>query len=122
MLTALVFVKDVERMRSFYARGLDLVEDAVASSDGYVVLTGAGTRLALHAIPPDVGATITIEDPPIARSATPIKLVFAVPDLAPALDRLRGLGAPTFPTGDDDAFDVLDPEGNVIAIRSIAAR
>ena len=82
MLTALVFAKDLAGMRAFYVEGLELVDDPAASSDGYRVLTGPGTRFALHAIPPDVAASITIADPPVGRSSTPIKLIFGVPDVA----------------------------------------
>ncbi|MEO7082818.1 MAG: hypothetical protein ABI085_00790 [Gemmatimonadaceae bacterium] len=43
-------------------------------------------------IPPKVAASIEIEEPPLRRSETPIKLVFSVPSLAAAREAAANLG------------------------------
>jgi catechol 2,3-dioxygenase-like lactoylglutathione lyase family enzyme len=116
MLTGMMFAKDVEVMRRFYAEGLGLVEDTDATTDGFVVLTGPGTRIALHAVPAHIAARITIDDPPAPRSGSAIKLLFATVDVAATRDRLARLGAQMFETLTDDAVDGADPEGNVFRI------
>jgi hypothetical protein len=116
MLTPMVFASDLGRMRSFYAEGFGLVEDSDASTDGFVVLTGPGTRLALHGLPDNVAARITIDDPPVVRSDTALKLLFATPDVAAARALLTGLGAQMFEPGGDGSVDGADPEGNVFRI------
>jgi predicted enzyme related to lactoylglutathione lyase len=119
VLTAMVFAKDLDAMRAFYADGLGLVVDAAASTPGYVVLTAAGIRLSLHALPDHVAARITIDDPPALRSDSAIKLLFSVADVAATSDRLAGLGAQMFETTTDDAADGADPEGNVFRIHAV---
>src|SRR5262245_4463878 len=112
----MVFARDLERMRAFYADGFGLVEDADASSDGFVVLAGPGARLALHRVPDHVAARMTIDDPPAVRSEAALKLLFATPDVAAARDRLAALGARMFEPGGDGSVDGADPEGNVFRI------
>jgi catechol 2,3-dioxygenase-like lactoylglutathione lyase family enzyme len=88
---AIVFVKDLERMKAFYRDRLGLA--VLHEEPGWIELDG----VALHAIPPAIAAHIAIEDPPRARESTPIKLVFV--------------------TDDPSAVgDGLDPEGNVFQI------
>lgn len=112
----MIFAKDVARMAEFYRSGFGLDNDAGASADGFVVLQGPGARVALHALPEHVASGIEVADPPQARSGVALKLLFAVDDVARARDRLEDLGAQLFETADDDAYDALDPEGNVIRI------
>ena len=51
VLTAMVFVKDLEAMAQFYRDGFDLTDDADASEPAYVLLTSEATRIALRAAP-----------------------------------------------------------------------
>lgn len=119
MLMPMLFVKDLDAMATFYRDGFGLTDDAAASSPGYLVLSGEGTRLALHALPEAVAGRIAIADPPEPRSDTAIKLLFAVDDLPSTSTRLEALGAQLFDTGDDDAHDAIDLEGNVFRVSAI---
>jgi catechol 2,3-dioxygenase-like lactoylglutathione lyase family enzyme len=107
---AIVFVKDVARMTAFYRNGLGL---AVHLNEGdWVELDG----VALHMIPDAIAAGIVIDDPPSPREGTPIKLVFAAPDLAAARAHLIAAGAQMGEIKPWGACDGVDPEGNVFQI------
>jgi len=115
---ALVFVKDLARMRRFYndVLGLAVLDDR----DDAVQLDAGGVVLLLHAIPEKYASSIVITDPPKARSDTPVKLIFHVDDVRATRERLLGRGAQTreLSTLDDGRMtcDCLDPEGNVFRI------
>jgi predicted enzyme related to lactoylglutathione lyase len=107
---AILFVEDLERMTAFYRDGLGL---AVRREEpGWVELDG----VALHAIPDALAAGITIDDPPSPRADTPIKLVFAAPELAAARAQLAAAGAQMGEVREWGACDGVDPEGNVFQI------
>ncbi|MBM3759455.1 MAG: VOC family protein [Acidobacteria bacterium] len=96
----LLFVKNLELMAAFYAQALG----AEAIRD-----------LKLHPIPPSIAATIEIASPPVPREDTPIKLIFAVPDIDAARRNLEQLGAEILvrPWG---SIDAVDPEGNIFSL------
>jgi predicted enzyme related to lactoylglutathione lyase len=121
MLTAMIFAMDHDALVAFYGEGLGLAVDPAASSPGYTVLVGDGVRVAIHAVPGEVGERISIGDPPQARSASAIKLLFEVGDLGSTCDRLVELGGQMFETAQDDARDGLDPEGNVFRVSGRAS-
>jgi hypothetical protein len=86
---AVLYAKSVAAMQAFYAGALSLaVEHAEAD---HVLLASCGWQLVLLQIPAAIAATITIADPPLPRSETPIKLVFTVA----SIDAIRKL-APQF--------------------------
>jgi catechol 2,3-dioxygenase-like lactoylglutathione lyase family enzyme len=116
VLTTMIFVKNFDAMTAFYRDGFGLSVQREESMDGYTVLAGDGIRLALHATPDHISRQIVIADPPEARSDTAIKPLFGVDDPGAVRTRLEGLGGQAFDTGDDDTWDVLDPEGNVLRI------
>lgn len=119
LATVILFAKDVARLRAFYGDllGLSVIED----QPGWVRFDAGGCAVALHAIPAPIAAAITIEDPPVAREDTPIKLAFQVEDVA--LERER-LIAGCARMGELKRFgavalcDGVDPEGNVFQISS----
>lgn len=114
--TAMLFVKDLPRMRRFYAEALGLTELPERQGDGWAEFAAGGVTLGLHAIPPHIAADIAIGDPPTAREDTPIKLVFACPDVAAARLHLAAHGAVMFELRPWGTCDGLDPEGNVFQI------
>ena len=116
MLTALIFAKDHDAMVAFYRTGFGLSVVEHVSSPGYTVLADGTTRLAIHAVPPEVAEGITITDPPAARPNSAVKLVFEVPEPATTCERLEHLGGQILGSGDDEARDALDIEGNVFRI------
>jgi catechol 2,3-dioxygenase-like lactoylglutathione lyase family enzyme len=77
----------------------------------------ATPRFALHAIPSEIAAGIEIESPPRPREQSAAKLTFEVRDVAAALAAADAMGLPLLrrPWGD---VDVVDPEGNVLALRA----
>jgi predicted enzyme related to lactoylglutathione lyase len=116
VLTAMVFVKDLEAMAQFYRDGFELTDDADASEPAYVLLTREATRIALHAVPAHVASAINISDPPQPRSEAAMKMLFTVDDVTSARSRLEQLGGHFFETSTDNACDGTDPEGNVFRI------
>lgn len=112
---AMLFVKDLERMCSFYGSLLGLKPIAETRTDGWAEFAVGPVRLGLHAIPKEIADTIEITSPPAVREETPIKLIFAVEDLNAEYVRLMALGMDLRrrPWG---ACDGVDPEGNVFQI------
>jgi catechol 2,3-dioxygenase-like lactoylglutathione lyase family enzyme len=114
--TAMIFVKDVERMTAFYRDGLELAPLPGASSPGWIVLDAGGCRLALHAIAAEIARGIRVTTPPEPRSETALKLVFATRDLESDCQRLLALGATLAQRRGPGLCDLLDPEGNVFQL------
>ena len=75
----------------------------------------------LHAIPADIVRDIQISTPLVPREQQSCKLLFDVDDLDAELARLTALGVPILhrPWG---GWDAVDPEGNVLGVRSNRAR
>lgn len=113
---AMLFAKDMERMTRFYRDALGLVVLPEESSEGWVVMETEGCRFALHAIPAPIASSIVIEEPPVARVETPIKLIFEVENLEAARAHVERHGAVLLPERMPGARDFLDPEGNVVQI------
>jgi predicted enzyme related to lactoylglutathione lyase len=74
---AVIYVKDLRRMQSFYETCFTLV---VAESDGseFCVLTSDDGELSLVTVPADIAGNLNTTDPPQRRTDTPIKPVFDV--------------------------------------------
>ncbi len=122
---AAVYVKDLEKMQQFYqALGFRLLE---AEAGDFAVLGSGDTELSLVQIPAEYAADIVISSPPEAREETPIKLTIRVTDLAGTLLSVAACGGRTAEGGGQWTFrgfdlqDVIDPEGNVLQLKSIVA-
>jgi predicted enzyme related to lactoylglutathione lyase len=113
---ALIFVKDLPRMRTFYSEMLGLKPRADTWTDSFTEFDAGGVQLALHAIPPDIAAQIEIATPPRPRGQNPIKLIFSIDDVESTRARLEALGA-TMVQRPWGAWDGVDPEGNVFGLR-----
>ena len=118
---AILFAKDVARLRAFYETTLELrVVDATPEGD-WVRLDAGGAGLALHSIPKGIAKGIVIDDPPRAREGTPIKLAFHADDPEAERARLVARGVIMRDVrrfGDVVFCDGIDPEGNVFQITS----
>ncbi len=114
--TAMIFVKDMNRMAAFYRDGLGLRQMPEKAREGWIEFAAGGSRLALHAIPPAIANGIEITDPPQPRDDTPIKLVFETADLDAARAHLLSHGAVMQNPRNAHSCDGLDPEGNVFQI------
>ncbi len=114
----MIYVVDLPRAEAFYRDALGLRPIAGTRSATWVEFeAGPAATLALHAIPTAIAAEIEIASPPVKREETPIKLIFAVQDVAAERVRLEALGVTVElrPWGD---LDVVDPEGNICSIAS----
>ena len=112
-----LFAKDLARLGGFYTEtlGLPLLEDDI----GWMRLDAGGCVLALHVIPPELADTVTITQPPEARTRAAIKLAFHTDDIDASRDRLVERGAVMDEVrrfADVAICDGLDPEGNVFQI------
>ena len=118
-----IFSSDVRPMADFYAAVLEMAPaKSPSDSANDIRLKNDDAEVLLHSIPARIAKTILIESPPEAREDSAIKPVFDVPSLAVALEQvsLKG-GVVTTRAFDLDGLsrhDVLDPEGNVIQLRS----
>jgi predicted enzyme related to lactoylglutathione lyase len=115
---AIVFAKDVQRMAGFYQEALGLRLVSASSTDSWVELTWGSSTLALHGIPPDIAADMTIESPPRPRAGAAIKLTFEAGNLAHTRTRVSTLGGVVL-SAQEEAGDCLDPEGNVFRLTGV---
>ena len=117
MAGAMVYVKDLPRMRAFYSEMLGVKPSNETWTDSWTEFVSDGVRFALHAIPDDIASQIEITSPPRARGQNPVKLIFEVDDVEAERARLEQLGA-TMVQRPWGAWDGIDPEGNVFGLRS----
>ena len=91
---AMLFVKDLNLMTSFYADVLGMKPNEGTRQDNWVEFTD--TQFSLHAIPAPIAAGIQIESPPTPREQAAAKLTFEVQDVDRHADqdRVDGPAAP----------------------------
>jgi predicted enzyme related to lactoylglutathione lyase len=117
---AIIYVKDVDRMRAFYEGCLGLV--VTEQGQRYCVLESSDWTLSLVEIGESVAATVEVATPPRRRESTPIKLAFVVLDVEALRPRMALLGGELNPASTTWEFggfvrtDCLDPEGNVLQL------
>ena len=116
---AVIYAKDLSRLAAFYR---DLMQaTALHEQPDHVVLQSADLQLIIHAIPPHIASSITIESPPEPREEQAIKLFFTAPSLDWARATARAGGGAV--TGEPwtgpgfQACNAIDPEGNILQIR-----
>jgi predicted enzyme related to lactoylglutathione lyase len=116
----MIFVTDLGRMTAFYRDVIGLRINEATRLDDWVEFEKDGLGLALHATPPHMSQQAEIARPPTPREQQSCKLIFAVDDTDSELARLEGLGVKILrrPWG---GWDFVDPEGNVLGVRSIPA-
>jgi catechol 2,3-dioxygenase-like lactoylglutathione lyase family enzyme len=76
--SALLYVKDLERMKRFYSEILGTKPSNQDSAHGWATFETGGARFALHAIPAEIVRNIEIKSPPTPREQEPLKLIFEV--------------------------------------------
>lgn len=119
--SAILYVKDFERMKRFYSEMLGANPTNHEWAEAWASFETGGARFSLHAIPAEMAESIVIESPPIAREQHAVKLSFEVRDVELERARLESLGVqvlrrPWQKPG--EACDAIDPEGNVFQICS----
>ena len=77
---AMLFVKDLHRMKRFYGEMLGL-EPEYRGSEEWAVFDSGGIQFCLHAIPTALAQEIDIATPPELREEVAVKLMFEVNDL-----------------------------------------
>lgn len=116
----ILFAKDMSAMLEYYEGilGLERISSPEDSED-FVSLNAGGIQISLHKIPQSYARNIEINDPPIPREETPIKIEFHVADIDKIRARLESLGEEMRKIQKGDTirfFDVIDPEGNIFQI------
>jgi len=113
MSSLVIFTKNVRQMTTFYENVLDL--DAVVDAEDNALLRGDGGEIFIHAAHESVGTTYIPED-------AAFKPAFNVASLTSALIQVEDAGGDvtqrTFEFGGVHHHNVLDPDGNVIQLRS----
>jgi predicted enzyme related to lactoylglutathione lyase len=118
---AVLYAKDLERLVAFYAAVAEL--DVQSVREGFAVLGCEPSRLVIVRIPKHIADAIDISTPPERREDTPIKLAFAVEDIANVRNRAAELGGAMDAAAREWVFegarvcDGTDPEGNVFQVR-----
>jgi catechol 2,3-dioxygenase-like lactoylglutathione lyase family enzyme len=89
LYSAILYVKDLERMKGFYGEILGAKPTNNGWADAWASFETDNARFALHAIPADVAKDIEIKSPPIPREQNPVKLTFVVKDVESERARLE---------------------------------
>jgi len=121
LIGAVLYAKDLVRLVDFYSSiaGIELQ----TIEKGYAILGSRPQQFVIVRIPKRVADTIDIATPPDPREDTPLKLVFAVEDIAHARNRAAELGGVINAVEREWEFegakvcDGHDPEGNVFQLR-----
>jgi predicted enzyme related to lactoylglutathione lyase len=112
----MLYVKDFPRMREFYGNLLQSQPINTEWTDTWALFDVGGTGFALHAIPGEHAQNTT---PPPRREESPVKLIFAVDDLAAERARLQAMGVTMLQRSwqeSAESCDCVDPEGNIFQI------
>jgi len=119
--SAMLYVKDLERMKQFYGDMLGVKPANEDWPDVYATFDAGGARFALHAIPPEIARQIEVATPPTPRDKGLVKLIFEVKDVEAERARLESLGIQMLRRSwqaPGEACDAVDPEGNIFQICS----
>ena len=120
---AVLYAKDLAWLVELY-RAVVGIEPQTAEK-GFAVFGSIPSQFVIVRIPKNVARSIDISSPPKPRHGIPLKLVFAVEDIANARDRAARLGGAVNAVKHEWNFegtkvcDGHDPEGNVFQIRQI---
>jgi predicted enzyme related to lactoylglutathione lyase len=113
--SAVLYVVDLPSMVKFYADVFELAPIAGDHRDVWREFQAGTFRLGLHQIPRDVLDNLRPAPSFTPRERNPIKLVFGVPDLEKAREKLEALGVKIL-TRSWGGCEVVDPEGNVFGL------
>jgi predicted enzyme related to lactoylglutathione lyase len=118
---ALMYAGDIDRLAAFYERVIGF-SIANASAER-IVLTSPDMQMIIHAMPPHIAPTVTVQSPPVQRGS-PVRLFFTVPSIAAARSVAAALGGEVFTEQwKGPGFTVcnaMDPEGNIFQVREAA--
>ena len=115
----MLYVKDFARMREFYGKILRAQPINAEFTDTWALFDAGGTGFALHAIPVEYADKLELSSPSPKREQSPVKLIFAVEDLAAERARLESMGITMLQRSwqePAESCDCIDPEGNIFQI------
>jgi predicted enzyme related to lactoylglutathione lyase len=121
LIGAVLYAKELPRLVEFYCSLVGIAPRAIEK--GFAVLGSESPQLVIVPIPRRIADTIDIATPPTPREGTPLKLVFAVDNMAHARERAAMLGGAVNSVEREWDFegaqvcDGHDPEGNVFQLR-----
>lgn len=121
LLGVMLYVKDFERMKRFYADLLGIQPMNQNATDVWASFESDGLQFALHAIPPDIAEEIEIASPARPRENEPVKLILNAKDVERERERLELMGVQIIRRQwqrPGEACDAVDPEGNIFQLSS----
>jgi predicted enzyme related to lactoylglutathione lyase len=126
LIGAVLYAKDLGRLVEFYASVAGIEPQTIEK--GFATFGSAPTQFVIVRVPRGIADTIDIATPPMPREDTPLKLVFAVEDIAHARERAAALGGAMNSIKREWEFegarvcDGHDPEGNIFQLRQTGRR
>jgi hypothetical protein len=120
MSSLVVFTRNIQGLAVFY--GTVLGAKPLSEPSGDIRLINDRDEVLIHSIPKKITKEIEITSPPTPRENSSLKPVFDVASLETALDSVEATGgivtSRTFSVDGLTRRDVVDPDGNVIQLRS----
>ncbi|MEM7356207.1 MAG: VOC family protein [Acidobacteriota bacterium] len=122
-IRAVLFVKDLARMTTFYTEALSL---EYRHSDGnHAILQRGEFELLLQQIPDHIAVDIEISEPPVRRESGAIRLDYPVESIDRSRSAAKGLGGgineePAWVDQGARFYLGYDPEGNVLGVSESA--
>jgi hypothetical protein len=123
MTSLVIFAVNVKMLANFYGKvlGMDPIPRPGDSTKD-IRLGNDGEELLIHSIPARIAKSVVIESPPVPREVAAMKPIFDVKSLASAVEHVSLLGGiitdRTFTLDGLTRRDIVDPEGNVVQLRS----
>ena len=117
---AVLYAKDLEKLKAFYLAIGGELTDGIEGE--FAAISNADTELIILQVPQNIASQIAIDDPPVVRSAIPLKAVFSTTSIANVLEKLPEIGGRPVPGMKQWKFrqylvqDVVDAEGNVVQL------
>lgn len=119
---ALLYVKDLPRMRQFYENILNVRPVNTQWPENWALFDLGGAEFALHAIPQEAAPSLPSAPPAAVREHSAVKLVFHVENVPVQRARLESMGVPMLQRtwqNPEESCDGVDPEGNVFQIAAV---
>ena len=123
LIGAVLYAKDLDRLVEFYSTVAGIEPKAIET--GFALLGSKPSQFVIVRIPKRIADSIEIAAPSEPREDAPLKLVFAVEDIAHARDRAAELGGALNDSERAWIFEGVkvcdghDPEGNIFQLRQI---
>ena len=117
---AVLFVKDLSNVTSFYSEALGMA--CGTRDDSHALLNRGGFELIIQQIPKHIADGIDIDQPPVRRVGSAVRLDYAVENIQSTRRLAKSLGGdidetpPSWADGETSFYLGYDPEGNVFGV------